>query len=284
MLTLNAGILRRQGEAAFQDELNLSSPKFIVHSTHSRISKYEWELLVRPDTHNERHRLWYYFRVRGSAKNERVLFTIPNMSKGKSSYRDGMSPLVRSLKRPTWQRLPPLGCMYYRTPPKKKGYSLSFFFEFDDPSDEFYFAYSWPFSYTDLQRALFFLEARQLPFVTRTLLTRSPQHRRVDLITITNDSQPQTPDTQQQQQHPQAAATAAVGAAGAGGGQTKKKMKKRVVVVTGRIHPGETPAQFMMQGFLDFLTSERDPRANALRNHCVFKVSLCRLKAGTRQR
>jgi hypothetical protein len=32
--------------------------------------------------------------------------------------------------------------------------------------------------------------------------------------------------------------------------------KKKAIVVTARVHPGETPASWMMKGFMDFLTGE----------------------------
>lgn len=71
-----------------------------------RVSPWEWVVLVRPDSHNERQRLWFDFKVSNSEVGQRALFTLPNMSKGKSMYREGFTPLVRSAKRPTWQRMP----------------------------------------------------------------------------------------------------------------------------------------------------------------------------------
>jgi len=71
-----------------------------------RVSLWEWVIMVRPDSHNERQRLWFDFKVSNTEAGQRVLFTLPNMSKGKSMYREGFTPLVRSLKRPTWQRMP----------------------------------------------------------------------------------------------------------------------------------------------------------------------------------
>jgi len=43
--------------------------------------------------------------------------------------------------------------LYYRVP-KKRGYTLAFFFCFDDPRDTYEFAYSFPYTYSDLQRFL----------------------------------------------------------------------------------------------------------------------------------
>lgn len=47
--------------------------------------------------------------------------------------------------------------------------------------------------------------------------------------------------------------------------------KKEGVVVTGRIHPGESNASYMMKGVIDFLVSN-DTRAAELRDKFVFKI------------
>jgi murein tripeptide amidase MpaA len=43
------------------------------------------------------------------------------------------------------------------------------------------------------------------------------------------------------------------------------------VVLTARVHPGETNSSWIMKGVIDFLISE-DPEANKLRESYVFKV------------
>lgn len=46
---------------------------------------------------------------------------------------------------------------------------------------------------------------------------------------------------------------------------------KKAVVVTARVHPGETNASWMMEGFLDFLLGDSED-AQLLRDTFVFKV------------
>lgn len=47
---------------------------------------------------------------------------------------------------------------------------------------------------------------------------------------------------------------------------------KKVVFVSSRVHPGETPAQFVFDGFMDFILRPDDPRAVMLRKHYIFKL------------
>lgn len=45
--------------------------------------------------------------------------------------------------------------------------------------------------------------------------------------------------------------------------------RRRVIVLTARVHPGETPSSFVMQGVIDFLCSSH-PNAVALRRAATF--------------
>ena len=101
----------------------------------------EYDLQIQPDSHNHRYRVWFYFSVSNVRQKQVVMLNITNFSKGKSLYRDGMTPLVRSTSRPHWQRLPSRNTFYYRCPRHKMNYVLSFVFEFDVEDDVYYFAY-----------------------------------------------------------------------------------------------------------------------------------------------
>jgi murein tripeptide amidase MpaA len=204
----------------------------------TKVNDFEYELCLRPDTNNAKYRLWFYFSVKKARAKQRVLMHIVNFSKTKSLYREGMSPMVRSSTRPTWQRVPERNVFYYRCPKHKNNYVLSFLFEFDKEDDVYFFAYSFPYTYTDLQKYLYGLDQLNLPYYKRELLCRTVQHRRLDILTITSPN---------------------------------SKRKKKHVVMSARVHPGETPAQYVCQGVIDFLTGE-SPTARALRDHIVFVI------------
>ena len=55
------------------------------------------------------------------------------------------------------------------------------------------------------------------------------------------------------------------------GGDAESLKHRRGVVVTGRVHPGESNASWMMKGALDFLTGN-SLDAKILRDNFVFKV------------
>jgi predicted deacylase len=48
--------------------------------------------------------------------------------------------------------------------------------------------------------------------------------------------------------------------------------ERPAVVLTGRVHPGESNASFVMEGIIDYLTAADSPEAAALRNRFVFKI------------
>lgn len=215
-----------------------------------QVEEHEWELYIRPDSHNDRHRLWFFFKVSNCFRNQQVILSIVNFSKSRSLYREGMSPVVRSCRRPAWQRIPSEQVFYYRSQGHNLNYLLSFIFQFDHEEDDYYFAYCYPYTYTDLQRNLFCLESQNKPYFVRECLCTSVWGRRIDLLTITSRASTCILTSEETlRQH---------------GG-------KKWVFITSRVHPGESPAQFVVQGFIDFLMAT-EPKAKLLRENIVFKI------------
>jgi len=55
-------------------------------------------------------------------------------------------------------------------------------------------------------------------------------------------------------------------------GQTREdKMRKKIIIMTGRVHPGETNASWVVHGIIKFLLS-KDKVAIALRKKIIFKI------------
>jgi hypothetical protein len=107
-----------------------------------------------------------------------------------------------------------------------------------------YLAHTYPYTYSDLQRELRLLEddPRYKSFVRRRDLCTTIGGNRCDLLTITNFT------------------------------QDLNALRSRVgVVLSSRVHPGESNASYMMRGAIRYLTSD-ELGAHVLRNHFVFKV------------
>ncbi len=253
-----------------------------------RVADNEYELTVRHDTNNPRHRLWFYFKVTNARAGQRVLIHMVNFSKTKSLYRDGMSPLVRSSSSTTWERIHPKSVFYYKQkdrPTKKRDDDaaveddgrdspedgeggkktpcvLSIVYTFDT-KEAHWFSYSYPFGYTMQQHLLDALERRRLPYVKRELLCRTLQNRRCDVLTIGDDVSDSA----------ESAATDADAAPcpPAASASRDERRRRSVVMITCRVHPGETPCSHTLRGFIDFVTGV-SPVAVKLRERVTFVV------------
>ena len=245
------------------ESANLASAKLVS------LQPCEYDLQIRPDTLNSRHRVWFYFSVKGARAGQKVVFNILGYSKTKSLFRDGMAPVVCTSARPYWERMPPQSVFYYRSPRHNKDYVLSFPFCFERADEIYYFAYCFPYTYSYLQRFLLALEHKALPWLHRELLCRSIQERRLDLLTISSPANLAL-DAAIRAGHAVGPSPAPEGAPPDTPG-TGPVAPRRVVFLSARVHPGESPASFMMHGLILFLTSEH-AHARELREHVIFKV------------
>uniref|UniRef100_A0A2K5D5A6 tubulin-glutamate carboxypeptidase n=1 Tax=Aotus nancymaae TaxID=37293 RepID=A0A2K5D5A6_AOTNA len=217
-------------------------------------------------------RSWFYFSVRGGTPGKLIKINIMNMNKQSKLYSQGMAPFVRTLPtRPRWERI--------RDRPTfemtETQFVLSFVHRFvEGRGATTFFAFCYPFSYSDCQDLLNQLDQRfpenhhthSSPLDTiyyhRELLCYSLDGLRVDLLTITSchglreDREPRL-----EQLFPDTSTPRPFRFAG-----------KRIFFLSSRVHPGETPSSFVFNGFLDFILRPDDPRAQTLRRLFVFKL------------
>ena len=128
---------------------------------------------------------------------------------------------------------------YYQTEETRsdgsgKFFSLAWCHTFEHAKDTFFFAHSQPYTFTNLQKDLWDLEQDKdrAPFFRRKALCYTLAGNRVDLVTVTNPVQ-----------------------------RPHEMAGRRKVVVSARVHPGETVASWMMRGVLMFITGADVPHS-----------------------
>ena len=211
-----------------------------------------YDLILNPDYNTKSHTQWYFFRVGNTRKGPQYRFNIINMVKPTSVYNEGMRPLQYSCiqaasKGIGWVRCGDRIAYYQNGLRKQKGsnyYTLTFTVTFDHDCDEVYFSHCYPYTFSDLQVDLKALERD--PHMVRRLRRRklcdTLAGNACDLITITSFCS-----------------------------DPAQLKARRAVVITARVHPGESNASWVMKGILDYLTGS-SVDARILRDNFVFKI------------
>lgn len=154
-------------------------------------------------------------------------FTIINLVKPDSSYNNGQKPLFYSTKEASrpggvgWYR-DGENIAYYQNSMKKKGggnyYSLQFEVTFKNDDDEIYIAHCYPYTYSDCCALMERLcTAQTKDKIRKTVLTKTIAGNNCEMCIVTNFTS-----------RPELIAL------------------RRAVILTGRVHPGESNASFMM--------------------------------------
>lgn len=284
------GPVRRKGGAAAQDSfgaitsrqsrelLEFSSCfesgnlRFVIYD----VDTDEYNLILDTDVNSRGHTQWFYFAARNGQPGKQYRLRLVNMSKGKTLFRMGMRPLVwsealaaeilsaspdkkedgkpapaasedgtglfagvRQLWRPAGEEI-----RYYRT---RTGYgfgggctyTLAFEYVFEKPNDCVFFAYYVPYTYSMLRSTL---QQMAMDPATRSwcrlkCLADTLGEVRCDAVTITNFA-------------------------------VSRRMKK-AVIVSSRVHPGESNASWIVHGLMGFLLSTT-AEAQVLRDNFVW--------------
>jgi len=212
-------------------------------------------------------RTWFHFRVKGVAKGQTISFAVKNLNNQPRLFRDGLRPVYKSVpKMSEYQRIQKALTLYQST--DNGNFEIIFQYEFEGEEEEVYFAFCFPWSYQQDREMLDeimekFKEDSDI-YVNREVLTRSKEDRDMDLLFISSHDR----KTEEREKYfnanlfPNKA------------NETRPFVfeKKPSIILTSRVHPGETGASYMMKGALDFLLSKDDPRAIELRKNFIFYI------------
>uniref|UniRef100_A0A1I8IL36 Pepdidase_M14_N domain-containing protein n=1 Tax=Macrostomum lignano TaxID=282301 RepID=A0A1I8IL36_9PLAT len=219
-----------------------------------QVRRREYDLLLNPDIGHRGHLQWFYFRLSNCEAGVPYRFNIINCEKPGSQFTCGMRPLLFSVKeamlgRAYWLRAGKDVCYYrnqYWRPktansgPRMPYYTASFTLTFKHSGDICYLAYYIPYTYT---RLLADLEEWQSSgsdggdiLFSKQCLGNSLGGNQIHLVTVTAEP---------------------------------VDSNRPVVLITGRVHPGESNASWTVRGLGNYLVS---PAARQLRREFIFKL------------
>jgi hypothetical protein len=234
------------------------------------------------------YRVWYFFSISGGTPGSTIICKIMNLHQIAKVYNTDLRPLVRVCsKSPVWERLHE-PCDFS----VKSNLDLQLTFQYTFvASAPVFFAFYYPFSYSDCQRLLENID-RALPsigattgkldnpagrgggeaapahhviYYHREFLVQTTDGRRVELLTITSRSGIMT------EREPYIEG-AGLFPRGASEPRPHRFKGKPGIFISARVHPGETAASYMVHGLIAFLLQPRNPYAQALRAAFVFKI------------
>ncbi|KAK0164758.1 hypothetical protein PV328_003338 [Microctonus aethiopoides] len=236
---------------------------------------YEFNVWTKHDCHGtefqNNNRTWFYFGIKSPVQGVVVKLNVVNLNRQSKMFSQGMCPVFKVIPgHPHWERIRDKPT--YTMDQKGSEFTLSFTFHTpENPKAVIYVAFTYPFTYSDLQHYLNKIDIRMSKqnlsctdaiYYHRECAIKSLEGRRLDVLTISSHHNISTdrearlmgmfPETDEERPF--------------------KFRGKRVIFVSARVHPGETPSSFVFNGFLNFLINREDPTAIMLRRIYVFKL------------
>jgi cytosolic carboxypeptidase protein 2/3 len=250
-----------------------------------RVRDREYNLHLEYDVETKGYTQWFYFSVENAREGQSVRFNIVNFMKYESLYNAGMKPLVYSEKQKEkgWHReCSAVSYFKNQTPRIARGraqyfYTLTFTYVFKCKEDKVFFAYCFPYTYSQLMSYLNTLRSDDFSsFVRIDTLCSTLAGLPSPVLTITNNVS--TFDSWENE---------LIKLSKSAAGRKWQRMKdskspasnkkalehqgKKCVFLTARAHPGESNGSYMMKGAIDFLVGD-SREAKLLRKKFVFKI------------
>ncbi|CEF67184.1 Cytosolic carboxypeptidase NnaD [Strongyloides ratti] len=225
-----------------------------------------YQLIISPDINQKSHHYqWFYFQVSNMESDREYTFEIVNCLKSTSMFSHGMQPVMFSVidslsnSKKGWHRTGNNIC-YFRNlytlnsrndevnENDDKGldkvryfYTIRFSITFKYPNDICYIAYHYPYTYSYLQATLERLVSKKRDKIYYRIdeIGKSLNKNNMKLVTITADPFDDN---------------------------------REIIVISARVHPGETNSSWIMQGILKFLLNNEDEKSHLLREKFIFKI------------
>jgi murein tripeptide amidase MpaA len=143
--------------------------------------------------------------------------------------------------------MPRENVFYYKSPLHHDHSVLSFAFSFDREDERYSFALAQPYSLARYNEHVKYILNKNLAYVSVDTIATTIQQRPCQMLTITNPCNLERTISSEERPLP------------------------KVIVILGRVRASEGPSSFIIQGFIDFLTSDHEI-ALSLRQHLVFKI------------
>lgn len=248
-----------------------------------------FELRTAPDcagTENEtNYRTWFHFSIAGGVKDQVVNLTVNNLNPQAKMFNQGMKPVYKVGDGGKWERIPQ---EVTHSCGEGRQFQIRFKHRFASDQGPVYFAFCHPYSFEETVRKVDMLERihgspktdeesstlsdepktgprPDTIYFHRETLTRSLDGRRIELLTISDMygiSQDKEPGIEGlfPDQPPESP------------NRPHLFPDKTYYFLSARVHPGETPAQWMWDGLMEFILLANDPRSKLLRRGYVFKI------------
>lgn len=140
----------------------------------------------------------------------------------------------------------------------------------ENPNEVYYFAYTYPYSYTEsitkTKNIMSRITKTQEIYINREVLTYSLEGREVEMLTLTSYKgmlNIREPEIEEYGLLPN-------------GNKYSRPYQfegKKTIFLTSRVHPGETPASYVLNGILNYLTGkEINEQSQVLLDNFVFKI------------
>lgn len=211
-----------------------------------RLAGDAYHVILEKDSDASRSCQWFYFQVTNTRALTPYTFYISGFSKKTSVFGSGSRVFMYSehsakTNERGWVRA---GSHYgYGVTRKRRDrtcVSLQFSVIFPYDKDTVYLAYAIPYTYTDLRRHISVWHSRARLLVDVSTISRTTGGRDCPLLTVTSPT---------------------LG-------------RKTAIVMTGRVHPGESNGSIVLHGVIDFLLSHHHAAQFLRDNHVIYIVPM----------